>query len=203
MVPDGFDFSFSHTMMPSFFCHCQCTTLNRQKCFQTVDRAWGVEYLEASGTPKKNGDSQGAIGCWKNSPQNCIRVQWVQCRPVEKLDNHLLHFVQMTDMWFEFVQAIIICSSVISFDGLEVADCYLQTFCLSLLNCRDPFIARLICTSISKTACQVMALSIPFGVSRWSSSTECWDGNNNNNRHVEVQVMRSTASDATAKNLRC
>lgn len=43
------------------------------------------------------------------------------------------------DMWFDFVQAcIIICSRVISFDRLEVADCYLQTFLSKFVELYGP-----------------------------------------------------------------
>ncbi|KAJ8414404.1 hypothetical protein AAFF_G00052740, partial [Aldrovandia affinis] len=96
-------------------------------------------------------------------------------------------------MWFDFVQAcIIICSRVISYDRLEVADCYLQTFLSKFVGLYGP----LHCTPNMHLHLHLKDCMLDYGpvYAFWCFSFERINGMlgkyHNNNRNIEVQVMR-------------
>uniref|UniRef100_A0A1A7YTN3 Transposase domain-containing protein n=1 Tax=Iconisemion striatum TaxID=60296 RepID=A0A1A7YTN3_9TELE len=96
-------------------------------------------------------------------------------------------------MWSDFVQAcIILCSRVISIHKLEVADRYLQTFLSKFVN----LFGTLQCTPNMHLHLHLKECMLDFGpvYSFWCFSFERFNGllgkYNNNNRTVEVQIMR-------------
>ncbi|XP_016346834.1 uncharacterized protein LOC107692355 isoform X2 [Sinocyclocheilus anshuiensis] len=97
------------------------------------------------------------------------------------------------DMWFDFVQAcIILCSRVISFKRLEVADGHLQAFLSKFVELFGP----LHCTPNMHLHLHLKECMLDYGpvYSFWCFSFERFNGIlgnfNSNNRAIEVQIMR-------------
>lgn len=97
------------------------------------------------------------------------------------------------DMWLDFVQACIsICSRVISYDGLEIADCYMQTFSSKFVELYGP----LHCMPNMHLHSHLKDCMLDYGpvYAFWCFSFERLNGilgeYHNNNRNIEVQVMR-------------
>lgn len=93
------------------------------------------------------------------------------------------------DVWFDFVQAcIIMCSRVISTERLELADRYLQTFLTKFANLYGP----LYCTPNMHLHLHLKDCVLDYGpvYSFWWRFNGMLGQYSNNNRNIEVQVMR-------------